>query len=376
MTSRETNTKKQSHSRSGSMSVISNLLNQGVVQPNQSKNDSTATYTPVFFQEISDIMRGYGDCERPLRESVILVEKIVIEQMRAILNDVINLAIERKGVPQPSQRDFEFLMRKSPVKIFRLQKHLKDLEFRRRYQDMLSGRATSCNDELDGDKSDEEHDDVAEKFDEEKARRLFRADRISLTLNGTQYAQYNEARRTSFHCRNSTAIKTKLRQLVSPPPEAHLSNHVFTILGFLVHETIATIVDYCILTRLDSSNRDTEPFHRVTSSGECKLQSKAPALISFVLFLARRHVVQNAPRLPRSDAGPRLGRRPLNHHARDPRGAAETQHELQSPDGDASQCHQPAVPSAVPGHLTQPLPEQSLTHKLSNRTSSHNLNSR
>lgn len=270
MSTRDGNARKQTQYRSNSMSVITNLLNQGFVQSNQQKSDPNTDYTPIFFQEISDIMRGYGDCDRPLRESVILVEKVVIQQMRSILNDVINLAIERKGKPQPTQRDFEFMMRKHPVKIFRLQKHLKDLEFRRRYQDIMSGRATSFNEEFDVDKSDEETDEIPEKYDEEKVRRLFRADRISLTLNGAQYSQFNEARRTSFHCRNSNAIRTKLRILLQPPAEAQISGHIFTILGFLVHETIATIVDYAILTRLDTSNRVNDPYGRVTSSGKHK----------------------------------------------------------------------------------------------------------
>lgn len=267
MSSRDGNSKKQTQNKSGSMSVITNLLNQSFVQSNQQKSDPNADYTPIFFQEVSDIMRGYGDCDRPLRESVILVEKIVIQQMRSILNDVINLAIDRKGKPHPTQRDFEFLMRKHPVKIFRLQKHLKDLEFRRRYQDIMSGRAASFNEEFDGEKSDEEPDEMPEKYDEDKVRRLFRADRISLTLNGAQYSQFNEARRTSFHCRNSNVIRTKLRTLLQPPGEVQISGHIFTILGFLVHETIATIVDYAILTRLDTSNREIDPYERVTSSG-------------------------------------------------------------------------------------------------------------
>lgn len=279
MSSRDGNAKKQTQNRSSSMSVITNLLNQGFVQLNQQKSDPNGDYTPIFFQEIADIMRGYGDCDHPLRESVILVEKIVIKQMRSILNDVINLAIERKQKPQPTQRDFEFLMRKHPVKIFRLQKHLKDLEFRRRYQDIISGRASNFNDEFDVEKSDEETDEMPEKYDEEKIRRLFRADRISLTLNGTQYSQFNEARRTSFHCRNSNAIRTKLRTLLQPPAEAQISGHIYTILGFLVHETIATIVDYAILTRLDSSNRGTDPYGRVTSSGEFIM------MIEYHLFL-------------------------------------------------------------------------------------------
>lgn len=268
MATRDGNTKKQTmQNRPNSISVITNLLNHNFGHINHQKADPNANYKSVFFQEISDIMRGYGDCEKPLRNSVILVEKIVIQQMRSILNETINIAIERKGIPQPTQRDFEFLMRKNPVKIFRLQKHLKDLEFRRRYQDMISGRATSVNDEFEGDKSDEEPDEMPEKYDEEKVRRLFRADRISLTLTGPQYTQFNEARRTSFHCRNSNSIRTKLRTLLQPPAEARISGHIFTILGFLVHETIATIVDYAILTRLNSGNRKTEPYGRVTSSG-------------------------------------------------------------------------------------------------------------
>lgn len=251
--------KKQQNRNSNSPSVA----NSQNAQANQPKVE----YVPIFMQEISDIMRGYGDCEQPLPESVILVEKIVIQQMRSLLNDVINQAVKRKGKPQPSQRDFEFLMRKHPTKIFRLQKHLKDLDFRRRYQDMISGRPTLC-DDFDEDRSDEEPEELIEKYDDEKIRRLFRADRISLTLSGAQYTQYNEARRTSFHCRNSNVIRTKLKTLLQPPPDAQLSGQIYTILGYLVHETIATIIDYAILTRLDSNNRVVEPYHRITSSGE------------------------------------------------------------------------------------------------------------
>lgn len=226
-------------------------------------------YIPLFFQEISDIMRGYGDCEKPLPESVILVEKIVIEQMRSLLVDVVNVAIQRKGRPQPTQKDFEFMMRKYPTKLFRLQKHLKDLDFKRRYQDMISGRPMTYTEDFD-DENFEEPEEVPERYDEEKVRRLFRADRISLGLNGKQYAAYNEARRTSFHCRNSSTIKAKLQTLLDPPPRALISGHVYTILGYLVHETIATLVDYALLTRLDSTNRNVHPLDRVNSNGKLK----------------------------------------------------------------------------------------------------------
>lgn len=271
MATRDTGTTPKARpSRQNSSGVNANAANQNATAACgvQVKSEPIEEYAPMFFQEISDIMRGYGDCERPQHDSVILVEQIVIQQMRSILNDVINLALERKGKPVPAQKDFEYLMRRNPIRIFRLQKHIKDLDFRRRYHDMLTGRSTSYADD-DGDKSEDDIGaEVSEQYDEEKVRRLFRADRISLTLNGPQYAQYNEARRTSFHCRNSTNIRTKLKALLCPPSEAKISAHVYTILGFLVHETIATIVDYAILTRLNSDNRAVDPFSRITSSGK------------------------------------------------------------------------------------------------------------
>lgn len=227
-----------------------------------------AEYVPQFKQEISDIMRGYGDCEQPLLETVILVEKIVIEQMRSMLIDVINVAIERWGKPKPMQRDFEYMLRKQPTKLFRLQKHLKDLDFKKRYQSMINGTGMELPEEYDSETEFEEPEEVIERYDEEKVRRLFRADRVSLTLNGPQYSQYNEARRTSFHCRNSAKIQSKLKTLMNPPAGALISDHVYNILGYFVHETIATLVDYAILTRLDSTNRAVDPFHRITAVGK------------------------------------------------------------------------------------------------------------
>lgn len=255
--------KKQSNRNSTTNSTAT--ASNPMPQDKQEKSE----YEPQFMQEISDILRGYGDCEQPLDETVILVEKIVIEQMRSLFIDVINVAIERKGKPQPTQKDFEFMLRKYPTKLFRLQKHLKDLDFKRRYHDMMSGRPMTYTEDFD-EENFEEPEETPERYDEEKIRRLFRADRISLTLNGQQYAEYNEARRTSFHCRNSATIKAKLKNIINPPAGAIISGHVYTILGYLVHETIATLVDYAILTRLDSSNRSVDPFNRLTAAGKVK----------------------------------------------------------------------------------------------------------
>lgn len=258
---------KQKTSRQSSLTQASTAATSPVGQ----KSTQPDEYVPIFYQEISDIMRGFGDCETPLKESVHLVDKILLQQLRGILQEVIDLAIERKGKPEPTQKDFELLMCTNPVKVFRLQKHIKDLQLRRKIQEIYDGRSSTHSDELDtnGTQSDDEVDrDVAERYDEEKIRRLFRADRISQTLNGSQYIEYNEARRSSIYCRNSNTIRTKLRTWLKAPTDGVLSNQVYTILSYLAHETIAAIVDFSILSRLNSSNRPTEPFCRITSSSK------------------------------------------------------------------------------------------------------------
>lgn len=240
------------------------ISNQSIgSSPNQQIIDQS-TFIPLFTHEISEIMRGYGDCETPLTESVILMEKIVAQQMRSLLNDLVEIAIQRSGKANPAQVDVEFLMRRHPTKINRMRSHLKFFEQRLRYADMLNGRPmVNIND--DHDQSDGELEPISIRHDEEKMRRLFRADRISLTLNGLHYAKYIQAKRTTFHARRSAPMRAKLKVLLSPPPEVHLSDRMYTILAYFMSETIATVVDYAILTRLNSSNRDTDPFQRVSS---------------------------------------------------------------------------------------------------------------
>lgn len=249
--------------RSNSNSAITSLLAQGV---------QDYEYVPMFTNEVANIMRGFGDAElkHQNRDAVQLVEKIVHQQLRGILQEVLDVSMNVRGKPQPRPKDFEFIMRKNPVKIQRMKKYLRDLQFfKKRMKDMLGERYQSLDEDGSLDPSDEESEiEVPDKFDDEKTRRLFRADRISQILAaGTQYQEYNEARRTSFLCRNSNTMKQKMKDWLRVPSDAVLSSHILTILAFLAHETIGTLIDYCILSRLNSLNRQVEPYDRVTSSG-------------------------------------------------------------------------------------------------------------
>lgn len=221
----------------------------------------------LFINEISDIMRGFGDAEHPFRESVMLVEKILHQQLQGTVAEAIQVASLRRGEIRLTQADFEYLMRRSPEKIYRLQKHLRDLGLRKRIQEMLSGRQVGLSDDSDsGDRSnDNALREVQEKYDEEKTRRLFRADRISQVVTGAQYQHYNAAKRTSFYCRNQ--IAQRFRSWLSIPADVHTSQHIMTILSYLAHETIAIIVDGAILVRLNSSNRIVQPYQRYSHAG-------------------------------------------------------------------------------------------------------------
>lgn len=231
---------------------------------------ASGDYVPVFFDEISQIMRGYGDCEKPLRESVILVEKIVLHQLRGIMQEAIDHAMSRQNSPVLSRRDFEYIMRKNPVRVARLQKYFRDMAFvKKKMKDLYGDRFSALGDLGSNlDESDEDEDrDVTEKFDEEKVRRLFRADRISQILSGKQYEEFNLARRTSFMHRNTNTMKNRMRSWLNFPEDVLISQSCLLTLSYLAHETIAVLVDFCILTRLNSSNRTVEPYSRVTSSG-------------------------------------------------------------------------------------------------------------
>lgn len=216
-------------------------------------------------------MHGYGDCESPLRESVILVEKIMHQQLNGILAEAIQYAnTQRKRRDNGLlQSDFEHLMRKHPEKIFRLQKHLKDLGLRKKIHEMLQGRQMGINEETENADRNSEGclREIPEQYDEEKIRRLFRADRISQLLSGNQYQLYNVAKRTSFYCRNATVLGQRFRTWLTIPPDVYISNHILNILSYLAHETIAKIVDLAILVRLNSSNRVVDPYQRQSHAG-------------------------------------------------------------------------------------------------------------
>lgn len=57
----------------------------------------------------------------------------------------------------------------------------------------------------------------------------------------------------------------KLKKLLKIASEIRISLRNYNILGWLVYETIAVLVDYSVLTRLNTGNRWNDPLCRVPS---------------------------------------------------------------------------------------------------------------
>lgn len=185
------------------------------------------------------------------------MEKIVVQQLRGIMNEVINIAFKRNSTIIPRISDFEFLMRRNVGKIQRFRKYMRNIYKLKAEQKQGYGINFLNRLAEDSVTSDEEQ----EIYSSDRTRRLFRADRISQILNQQKYEEFQKARTWSSNIRNKAEMQKKIVEILQIPKEIQdNSPETLEILIFLAQETIATIVDYAILTRLNTDNHVTDPF--------------------------------------------------------------------------------------------------------------------
>jgi len=103
-------------------------------------------------------------------------------------------------------------------------------------------------------------DEEQEIYDPERTRRLFRADRISQILNQQKYEEFQKARTWSSNIKNKAEMIRKIVEILQITKEFQENTNLLEILLFLAQETVATIVDFAILTRLNTDNHITDPF--------------------------------------------------------------------------------------------------------------------
>lgn len=151
-------------------------------------------YKSKIYDEIATLMRAFGDTshELQIRESVILVEKILIQQLRDIMDAVMNNAYKRTGSFVPAQLDFEILYRYKP-RLVRFQKYMKNIQ---KVACKNEQKHSSGNYDINflNRISEDNSDDEPEIYDAEKIRRLYRADRISQILSVEKYEEFQKAR--------------------------------------------------------------------------------------------------------------------------------------------------------------------------------------
>lgn len=232
-----------------------------------SRRQNSVQEKPRLFEEISILMRASGDADASSqhRDSIILVEKILIQQLRCIMDIAIDVASCRSNGSSllPTIHDFEYLLHRNKPKLIRFRKYMRNvqkLQIKNEQKQAGSGTAGSYGINFLNRITDNMDEEEEEVFDSEKLRRMYRADRISQILSQQKYEEYTKARAWSSNTRNKGEFLRKIVEILQLPKEIQDNPICLEILQFLTNETVATVVDYAILTRLNSENLSTDPF--------------------------------------------------------------------------------------------------------------------
>lgn len=224
----------------------------------QHQNSTEYQSKSKLFDEIGILMRAFGDvsdAELQIKESIILVEKILIHQLTNIIHHAQKIAYNRTGTSVPHQIDFEFMMYRNKPKITRFRKYMRNVQKIQCKNEQQKSLGMNFLNRI----SEEGSDDEQEIYDAEKIRRIYRADRISQILSPKSYENYQKARTWSSNTKNKRELLRKLVDILQIPKEIQENSNCLEIIQFLTQETIATIVDFAILTRLNSENLAMEP---------------------------------------------------------------------------------------------------------------------
>lgn len=251
-----------------------------VIEGTKGSADPGVTLRAYFVAEIQSMLHGFGDARTPLWETACLVENVVQEQMKSIINQATDVAAMR-GAKSVGPEDIIFLMRKDRVKLHRLLKYL-DLKDLRSNMTGILGEATLdpevagetpfpkkrsrvCLDFLSSiDQTGELTDTTNLPVDIVKYERTVRAERSSRALDEARYFEFVNARRASFV---SVKSAPKFREWLRIKPDDNseapkILNAAYDLLGYMAYETVAQLVDLALLVRQDKQLRACEPLSR------------------------------------------------------------------------------------------------------------------
>lgn len=248
--------------------------------------DSSTNKGYYFVAEIQSMMHGFGDARAPLLESACLIESVVQQQQRTLINQAADVAAMRcaKCV---GPEDILFLLRKDQVKAQRLLKYLAVRDLKNNInsflgdssveEDLLLGpsigsgkkRSRWCIEFLQSiDQTGELTDMSAYPIDIVKYERNVRAERSSREMDHVSYMEFVNARRSSFVSKKSGP---KFREWLRSKSDVNsevpkISDAAYDLLSYMAYETVAQIVDLSLLVRQDSMARPGVAFSRYMPS--------------------------------------------------------------------------------------------------------------
>lgn len=210
-----------------------------------------------YYNEISMMMFGFGDSHKPNPETVRLIEGIVQNQLRLILQE----AQKYSNGSYIDGKELVFLMRKNKYKMRRFIKYLQ-LKMLRTKLHKREDVEVELNEPPKHElmffiESIDETGELSNfsEYDEVKYERMIRADRISTSLNEEQYLKYAKARSVSF-LHNTIGNAEKLKKWLDSKIDITTSG--MDVLTYYAYETVAQLIDYAFLVRLDMK-RTSDP---------------------------------------------------------------------------------------------------------------------
>lgn len=218
-----------------------------------------------FQSEISKMMYGFGDCPNPNPDTVLLIDSIVLQQLRSLLKEASQISIDR-GKDNISNYELIYIIH-SNKNVLKL-KRLHDFQLAREQIEKVTGIEEFLNDEGDiieqesRKKTKRTHIEIIQELDTAGQVKNFnydylghlrkiRAKNVTDAMSPDQYEPFQEARCASFH--SSIDGFSKFEQWVNPKKEYKILDSGLEVLSFIAYETVADIVDAVLLVRQKSS---------------------------------------------------------------------------------------------------------------------------
>lgn len=238
-----------------------------------------------FQKEISNMMHGFGDNPNPNAATVVLVESVVLQQLRSMLQEASNHSNMRGG-KSITNYDIIYLLRKNKLKMKRLHDYQVKLDQIEKSRQVATTESIMPGIILDDEKDPsikkrrthidiikefDETDEVCQiKFDAIDYLRKVRAAKITESMSFEKYEAYHKARCSSFRSGYGLGKGfVKLEKWLNPTKTLKISLSALEVLCFLAYETVAEIVDAVFFIRQDARKKNGDPFSKFEGGHFC-----------------------------------------------------------------------------------------------------------